>query len=132
MKEAEIKEVLQRHQIAFAEHATLYGTVMAGVGAYNNGMGAMMHTMKDHILHLNQEGVAIIAIDDMKGILKEDSPVFIPRQNIQGLNIKVRLFGFQLSIQTDKGDILYKIRRSVLAAPWHKENLSFLLLGSLR
>lgn len=132
MKEEEIKSILQKHQISYAEHAAICGTIIANVGAYNNGIGSMMRTMKDHILHLSSEGVAIIAIDDMRGTLQEDTLVFIPKKNIQAVNLGMKMFGFRLIIRTDKGEIVYKIRRSMLASPWHKENLSYLLLGSVR
>ena len=86
MKEEEIRDILNSHQICFAQHGTLCATVKAGIGAYQNGLGEIMHTMKDHILHI--------------------------------------------TIETRKGTIVYKLHKNVLASPWHKENLSFLLLNS--
>ena len=52
MKEEEIRDILNSHQICFAQHGTLCATVKAGIGAYQNGLGEIMHTMKDHILHI--------------------------------------------------------------------------------
>lgn len=132
MKEEEIRDILKKHKLSYVEHATICGTIIANVGAYNNGIGSMMRTMKDHILHINSEGVTILAIDDMKGTVKEDTLTFIPKKNIEAINIGMKMFGFRLIIRTDKGEIVYKIRRSMLASPWHKENLSYLLLGSVR
>ena len=40
----------------------------------------------------------------------------------------MRLASLELTVETDEGDLVYKVRRSVLAAPWHKENLAFILL----
>lgn len=131
MKEEEIKSILQRHEISYVEHASICGTIIANVGAYHNGIGSIMHTMKDHILHLSTEGVAILAIDDMRGTLQEDTLIFIPTKDIQAINLGMKGFGFRLTIQTEKGEIVYKIRRSMLASPWHKENLSYLLLQTV-
>lgn len=130
MKESKVEEILVRNGISFIRHATIYGTLKADVGAYKNGLGNMMHTMKDHILHFNGEEVAILAIDDMNGMPKEETLVRIPKEQIKSINIRIRLLVFWLTIQTEKGDIQYKIRKSVLGAPWHKENLSYLLLGA--
>lgn len=130
MKENDIREILLRNQINFAQHGTIWGTVIPNVGAYQNGFGQMMHTMKDHILHINNEGIAILAVDDMNGLPKESTLVFLSRENIQKTDIQIKLSKFILMITTDKGELRYKIRRHILACPWHKENLSFLLLRS--
>lgn len=34
MKEEEIRDILNSHQICFAQHGTLCATVKAGIGAY--------------------------------------------------------------------------------------------------
>ena len=36
MKEEEIRDILNSHQICFAQHGTLCATVKAGIGAYQN------------------------------------------------------------------------------------------------
>lgn len=130
MKESKIEEILVRNGIDYIHHATIYGTLKADVGAYKNGLGNMMHTMKDHILHFNGKEVAILAIDDMNGMPKEENLVRIPKEQIKSINIKIRLLVFCLIIKTEKGDVHYKIRKSILGSPWHKENLSYLLLGA--
>lgn len=130
MKEEEIKEVLARHRIRFAKHGTVYGTIIASVGAYQNGVGEIMHARKDHILHFNPDGMTILAVDDMKGTLCEETLLFIPREQIVSTDIRVRLFTFLLTVQTVKGEIRYKLRKNLLGSPWHKENLAYLLLSS--
>lgn len=128
MKEEKINEVLKKNQIDVKEHSTIYGTVQASTGAYNNGLGNVMHTMKDHVIHINHQGVTIVPVDDNLGSLKEDELVFIPQERIQIIRMNVKFFSFGLEIQTDKGKIIYKIRKNALGSPWHKENLSYLLL----
>lgn len=130
MKEEEIRDLLNSHQICFAKHGTICATVKAGVGAYNNGMGEIMHTMKDHILHINAQGIAILAVDDINGALLEHTLLFLPHEDILSTNITIKLFHFLFTIETKKGVIQYKLHKNVLASPWHKENLSFLLLNS--
>lgn len=130
MKEEEIRDLLNSHQICFAEHGTICATVKAGVGVYNNGMGEIMHTMKDHILHINAQGIAILAVDDINGTLQEHTLLFLPHEDILSTNLAIKLFHFLFTIETKKGVIQYKLHKNVLASPWHKENLSFLLLNS--
>ena len=67
MKEEKINEVLKKNQIDVKEHSTIYGTVQASTGAYNNGLGNVMHTMKDHVIHINHQGVTIVPVDDNLG-----------------------------------------------------------------
>lgn len=88
MKEEEIREILNSHQICFAQHGTLCATVKAGLGAYQNGLGEIMHTMKDHILHINAQGIAILAVDVINGALQEHTLLFLPHEDIVSINIK--------------------------------------------
>ena len=130
MKEEEIRDILEHHGIQFAEHGTICGTIKAGVGAYRNGMGEIMHTMKDHILHINAQGIAILAVDDINGALQEHTLLWIPQKDIIAADVKIKLLHFLFTMETEKGIIQYKLHKNVLASPWHKENLSFLLLHS--
>ena len=130
MKEQDIQTILTKHQIRFAKHGTICATIKASVGAYQNGIGSIMHTRKDHILHINHEGIAIMAMDDMTGSPQEDTLLFLPKQAILATDLRVRLFTFLLCIKTTKGELHYKIRKNNITAPWHKENLSFILLTS--
>lgn len=129
MKEEKVKEILQKHQLSFQNHSTIYGTIRPGTGAYNLGFGNMMHTMKDHVIHLGAEGVAIVAVDDNSGALKEETLKFLPRGKVRSIRMQVKLFSFLLTIATDQGELQYKIRKTALGSPWHKENLSYLLLN---
>ena len=132
MKEEQIKSILQKRQIPYEVHGSICGTIKASEGAYNNGLGNVMHTMKDHVIHFGKDGVTIIAIDDNRGSLKEDTLIYLPKESIRSMKIKMKLFTFQLLICTAKGELQYKIRRSALGSPWHKENLSYLLLKQLQ
>lgn len=130
MKEEDIKAILVRKHIAYAPHGTICATIKASVGAYQNGVGAMMHTRKEHILHINHEGIAIMAMDDIKGTPQEDTLLFLPKEEILSTRLRLRIFTFQLCIQTPKGELSYKIRKNNITASWHKENLAFLLLSA--
>ena len=128
MKEKDVKEFLNSQNITFSRQSTIWGTIKPTVGAYNNGLGSTMHVMKDHILHFNKEGLAIVAIDDNSGKILKDTLVFFPIDQVK-LNLKMKILSFLLNVSTDKGDIEFKIRKSIIGCPWHKENLSFILLG---
>lgn len=128
MDENDIRELLLGHGIDFAHHATLLATLKPTVGAYNNGMGDYMNTMREHVLHLNSSGIAIIPIDDRRGKMVEDELLFIPNEKIVRLKMNMKLMSLTFTIDTEAGELVYKVRRSVLGAPWHKENLAFILL----
>lgn len=128
MKEEAVRDILVKNHIPYAMHGTLYGTIIASVGAYQNGLGTIMHTMKDHILHFNSQGMAIIAIDDHNGTLREETLTYIRKEHVQSSGISIHPLTFLLTIQTDKGELKYKIRKQILGSPWHKENLAWLLL----
>lgn len=128
MKEKDVKEFLNSQNITFSRQSTIWGTIKPTVGAYKNGLGSTMHVMKDHILHFNKEGLAIVAIDDNSGKILKDTLVFFPIDQVK-LNLKMKILSFLLNVSTDKGDIEFKIRKSIIGCPWHKENLSFILLG---
>lgn len=81
MKEEEIRELLTEQGIDYAAHGSICATIKASVGAYKNGIGDIMHTMKDHILHINAQGIAILAIDDINGIPAADTLHLFPGNN---------------------------------------------------
>lgn len=128
MDENDIRGLLLGRGIDFAHHATLLATLKPTVGAYHNGMGDYMNTMREHVLHLNSSGIAIIPIDDRRGKMIEDELLFIPNEKIAQLKMNMKLMSLTFTIDTEDGELVYKVRRSVLGAPWHKENLAFILL----
>ena len=129
MKEDDIKNILFANQIAYAGHGSIYATLQPSVGAYKNGLGSTMYVMKDHILHLNNEGLTIIAIDDNDGQLLPDTLIFLPMNSIQ-IHFKIHLTHIKMIITSSNGDIVFKVYKNVIGCPWHKENLSFLMLQS--
>lgn len=131
MQENDVRELLLRHGVNFARNATIIGTLKPSVAAHANGMGAFMHLMREHVLHFNSTGVAIVPVSEVNGRLSEDIVVVIPNEHIDQLWMSVRRAHLELTIVTPDGDIVYKVRRRVLGAPWHKENLAFLLLNAI-
>lgn len=119
MKEEEIRDILNSHQICFAQHGTLCATVKAGIGAYQNGLGEIMHTMKDHILHINAQGIAILAVDDINGAPQEHTLLFLPHEDIVSTTIKIKLLHFLFTIETRKGTIVYKLHKTY----WHHHGI---------
>ncbi len=130
MKQEEIKDLLKKNKIKFNSHSTIYATIKPNVGAIKNGIGNLLYANKTHIIHFNSQGVIILPLNEMSGKVEENLITIIPENEILSKELKVKFLSFQLNIKTKKGDISYGIRRSVLGAPWHKENLSFLLLNT--
>ena len=130
MREGDVREALLSHGIDFASHVTIVGTLRPSVAALANGMGSFMNLMREHVLHRNSSGLAIIPVSSANGQLSEDDIVFIPNERIRQIGLMPSRAHFELTVSTDDGDITYKVRRRVLGSPWHRENLAFLLLGA--
>ena len=128
MTENDVRELLLGRGVDFASHATILATLKPTVGSYNLGMGEYMNVMREHVLHFNSSGIAIVPVDDRRGRLEGDRLLFVPNEQIKQMRLQMRLASLELTVETDEGDLVYKVRRSVLAAPWHKENLAVILL----
>ena len=126
--EKEIKKRFEKEKVTYFEHATIKGKIIATVGAYNNGLGKVMHMMRDHYLHFHAQCIIILVSDDSSGRLIEDVFMTIPFQEIINIKVKSHVVNLLLTIQTKRGDIVYKISKNIFACGWHKENLAFLLL----
>ena len=127
MKESDIKGILSRHGYVFQEHATIYATVKPGVAAYQIGLKQTMFINKEHLLHVNGKGIVILVLNEMSGTILEDSIVLLPLEDIEQVEIIPKSLAFQLVIRTKQGDLEYKIRKTTLGAPWHKNNLIYFL-----
>ena len=127
MDEKVIRDFLLENKINFQKNSTILGTIKPDIGAYNNGLGKIMHIMRTHILHFNSEGVAIVALDDNSGKILKDTLVFFKNKDIQ-IQIQIKILSSLLTIHTEKGDMHYKIRKSAIGCPWHKENFAYLLM----
>lgn len=130
MKEEVVREILLKKNLNYAKHSTIWGTIVPSATAYQYGLKEVMHVMKNHILHFNSTSLIICPVNDNNGKIEEDKIVVIPRDKIKEVQLKVNILSFLMTIQFEEGAIQYKISKTVLACPWHKENLSYILLGS--
>ena len=128
MEESAVRELLLGRGIDFAPQSTIFATIKPSVGAYENGLGSVMNAMREHVLHFSSSGIAVVPIDDRNGRLAGDKLLFLPNASIESLDMKMRALHLELTISTPKGEILYKIRRSVIGSPWHKANVQSLIL----
>lgn len=129
MKIEVIRNVLKKYKYNYNSHATLYATIKPSVGAVKSGMGNMLYANKTHILHLNSQGIVILPLNEMSGAIEEELIMLIPEKDILEKEIKIKFLSFHLIIKTKNGNIDYLIRKNAIGSPWHKENLSFLLLN---
>ena len=127
MKESDVKNALNRHGYVFQEHATIYATVKPGVAAYQSGLKQTVFTNKEHLLHINGEGIVILVLNEMSGTILKDCIVLLPLKDRQQVEIIPKSLTYRLMIRTKLGDLEYKIRKTTLGAPWHKNNLIYFL-----
>lgn len=128
LQESQIKDFLLSNGINYAEHATIFGTAKPSIGNYGNGISKVMNANMEHVLHFNKEGLVIIGINELNADIIPSQLVFIPLNEIQRIRFKMGLLFCTMKIETKNGEMKYKIRNIMPGYPWHKENLSFLLL----
>lgn len=131
MQEAEVQAVLRERGMAYRPGATICGTVKSSVAAYENGLGPVMSVMKDHVLNLRADGVAVVPRDDSTGRLVAERAVDLGPDAVRTLRIVPKLLHLELVVETAAGNIEYRVPRSVIGCPWHRQNLSRLLVGAL-
>lgn len=132
MKEETIRDILHKYNYNYNSHATIFATIKPNVAAVENGLGNLLYANKSHILHLNSQGIVVLPLDEMSGSVEEELITLIPEKDILEKELLIRPMSFRLIIKTKKGDINYHVRRGAVGCPWHKENLSFLLLNTTK
>lgn len=95
------------------------------LGAYYHGMGDRMHIEKEQILYFHKQGLAILQVDDRREEIK--AVYQIDQQEILSEKIERQRLHLLCTVETKQGTLIYKIRKSVLGSPWHKENVRQLL-----
>lgn len=127
LKENDIKEFLQCQNINYCEQSSLWGTVFPKKITYLAGSAAALLSMQYYVLHFNQEGIAIIGINNTTGKIVENAFAFISNNEISHIAFQKKMMSYELKITTNKGSLAYKINKTMIGTPWHKENLPKIL-----
>lgn len=126
LKEKDIKEFLESNGISYKEKSSVWGTAFLKKSAYLLGPAAAL-TMQYHVVHLNNEGLAVIGINNLTGKIEQGAIAFIPNHEIKSVRFQKKMISFKLEIEAEKGTLAYKVNKVMVGASWHKENLGEIL-----
>lgn len=127
LKENDIKEFLQRQNINYCEHSSVWGVIFPKKITYLAGPITASLSLQYHVLHFNQEGIAIIGISNTTGKIMENAFDFISNNEISHITFRKKMMSYELEIATNKGILAYKVNKTMIGTPWHKENLPKIL-----
>lgn len=127
LKENDIKEYLNRNELAYSENASVWAVVMPSKITYFIGSATLTAlSLQYNVVHFNNDGVAVIGVNNITGKL-EPSFIFVPNSDITEIKFKKKLLSYELLIATTRGNLSYKVNKTMVGAPWHKANLPGIL-----
>lgn len=86
------------------------------------GPMATVFDMQYNILNVSQEGLMIIAVDNMGRIRPEH--IWLEKEDVQSVSIKKGLINYDININTANGDIRYRLNKIMIGSSFHKKNVT--------
>ncbi|MBC6311014.1 hypothetical protein HCJ66_15920 [Listeria sp. FSL L7-1582] len=83
--------------------------------------------MNYNVLQMNDTEIIVIPVSNTTGKIMEGDFLVIPKDEIESVKFKKGMLGFTLEIVTSKGELKFKVRKAMLGASWHKDNLGNVL-----
>lgn len=127
LKENDIKEFLENKQINYQESASICGVIFPKKTTYLFGPIVTSLSLQYYILHFNHDGIAIMGLNNVTGKIEDNTLTFIQNSEIKAIQFYKKMMAYDLQIQTNKGNISYKVNKVMVGSGWHKENLTELL-----
>jgi hypothetical protein len=125
LKEEQIVSYLKEHNLfdPSGENHTVFGITMPSTLDYILFGTASVLSTKYNIVNLSDKGIAILAIDNVTGKIVEAEHAFIPKEQINKLEMKSKFTHHRLTIETPAGNTGFKINKIMIGANWHQKNL---------
>ncbi|WP_172372755.1 hypothetical protein [Sporosarcina jiandibaonis] len=125
LKEEQIVSYLKEHDLfdPSGENHTVFGITMPSTLDYILFGAASVLSTKYNVINLSDKGIAILAIDNVTGKIVEGEHAFIPKEQINKLDLKSKLTHHRLTIETPAGNAGFKLNKIMIGAGWHKRNL---------
>ena len=125
LKEEQIITYLKEHDLfdSSGENQTVFGITMPSTLDYLIFGAASVLSTKYNVVNLSDKGIAILAIDNVTGKIVEGEHAFIPKEQINKLEVKSKLTHHRLTIETPAGNTGFKLNKVMIGANWHKKNL---------
>lgn len=90
------------------ENQTFFGIIMPSTLDYLLFGTAAVLSTKSNVINLSDKGLAILAIDNLTGKIVEGEHAFIPKEQINKLEVKNKLMHHRLTIETEAGNTGFK------------------------
>lgn len=86
------------------------------------GPMATVFDMQYNILNVSQEGIMLIAVDNMGRLRPEH--IWLEKEDVQSVSIKKGLINYDININTANGDIKYRLNKIMAGSSFHKKNVT--------
>ncbi|EGT3799798.1 hypothetical protein REL12_000390 [Clostridioides difficile] len=127
LKEQDIKQYLNEKNIVFKENTSIIGVIFPSKFTYALGPVATALSMQYFAMNFNDNGIAIIGLNNTTGKLENEAFLFVPKEEITSVKFNKKLMSFELEIITSQGTLAFKVNKTMVGASWHKENLATLI-----
>ena len=127
LKEQDIREYLNKKDIAFNENSSIIGVIFPSKFTYAFGPIATALSMQYYAINFSDSGIAIIGLNNATGKLEDEAFLFVPKEEIASVKFNKKLMSYELEVATSKGTLAFKVNKTMVGAPWHKENLATIL-----
>lgn len=127
LKEQDIREYLNEKDVEFKDNTSIVGVIFPNKFTYALGPVVTVLSMQYLALNFSNSGIAIIGLNNVTGKLEDEAFLFIPKDEIISAKFNKKLMSYELEITTSKGVLAFKVNKTMIGAPWHKENLAIIL-----
>lgn len=127
INEQEIQNYLARKGIEYKPNASIVAITMPSTGMFLLVGALSTIATRYYAINFTDTGLAVIGIKSLKGGLDEEDFFFIPRADLQGVQIKKKMTRYKMTINATQATIKYQVNKKIYGAAWHQENLSNVL-----
>ena len=127
LKEQDIREYLNKKDIAFNENSSIIGVIFPSKFTYAFGPIATALSMQYYAINFSDSGIAIIGLNNATGKLEDEAFLFVPKEEIASVKFNKKLMSYELEVATSKGTLAFKVNKTMVGASWYKENLATIL-----
>lgn len=127
LKEQDIREYLNKKDIAFNENSSIIGVIFPSKFTYALGPVATALSMQYYAINFSDSGIAIIGLNNVTGKLENEAFLFVPKEEVTSVKFNKKLMSYELEIITSQGTLAFKVNKTLIGASWHKENLAMIL-----
>lgn len=102
LKEQDIREYLNKKDIAFNENSSIIGVIFPSKFTYALGPIATALSMQYYAINFSDSGIAIIGLNNVTGKLEDEAFLFVPKEEVTSVKFNKKLMSYELEISTSK------------------------------